>query len=492
MATTKATISLAQATPKPAETKKTKVSLVQVERNEGTSVSIPHNVKLEDVVENLQRKIAEESQIQEVKAIIPAYPFDGAYAMSLALNQQFGFSTKDNQKDFFGRNSNRDMEVTVNAQGETVTVPWGRFQVPGIEGYLTTSFDVVNDQFVFAIGGEICGRHVPEFQALVALTKQIVAERSIYRGKVFDVSFHDSYGDRRPFPQVTFMDVSGANRPIFSPRLADQLEYDILAYITNGAAVRQVTGGYLKRGILLQGPYGVGKSLTAQYIARTAEANGWTFIYCTDPHEFVDAHMMARAYQPAVIFVEDADKILPVERDDDVDRILNLLDGADSKQIDVVTIFTTNHPEKITPALKRPGRADVTMSVTPPDAETAVALVRHYSAGHLADDDFSETGRVLAGKIPAVIAEAVQRVRVRRVAQTGDATALIRNEDLVREAENIEIERNSTATVDPSTIQRLGAEIGADTLRRVGRMIQREPYGMGTQSTDDILAGILG
>jgi len=168
----------------------------------------------------------------------------------------------------------------------------------------------------------------------------------------------------------------------------------------------------LKRGVLLEGPYGTGKTLTALVTASKANRNGWTFIYLKSIYDLEEGLKFASMYEPAVIFVEDVDKALG-GRSVESNGILNQLDGINTKHDEVITVFSTNFVEKLDKAFLRPGRLDTVVSVRPPDAEAASRLVKQYSRGLLAfDADFDAIGRTLAGQIPAVIREVVERAKI--------------------------------------------------------------------------------
>jgi transitional endoplasmic reticulum ATPase len=295
----------------------------------------------------------------------------------------------------------------------------------------------------------------------VAAVEKNVRERSLYKGKALNVKFKDEDGDTLDLPDITFVDVEDAPAPIFNSVLTDKLEHDILAFITHEDLAKQLNGGTLKRGALLAGPYGCGKTLTAKYIASQAVARGWTFFYVDHPDEFYEAHLLARLFQNAVIFVEDVEAIAGHDRDREVNKLLNVLDGADSKMFNIMCIFTTNHGEKISRAMFRPGRLDIVMAVEAPDAEAAVRLAFHYSDGNIdPDSDMTDAGDKLAGKIPATIQEAVSRARRRAVLREGRLDAWITGQDLVNAANSIDTERESNQGLSPTVAEEYGAAVG--------------------------------
>ena len=111
-----------------------------------------------------------------------------------------------------------------------------------------------------------------------------------------------------------FLDVSAKDELIFDADIQDQIDTNILVPICNTDLVRKHKVP-LKRTILLEGPYGTGKSLTARMAARVCEANGWTFILLDKVQGLRAALEFGLRYAPAVVFAEDIDRIAS-ERDE--------------------------------------------------------------------------------------------------------------------------------------------------------------------------------
>jgi transitional endoplasmic reticulum ATPase len=467
-----------------------KVAVADVTRYEGPGIQVPHNMPLRTAVNILTRKLQEDETTVPVSASIPAFPYDGAYAMSQAMTELFGYVIADNKKDWMGNNSNENMELVIDHKGTTVTVPWGRFQVPGIDGVLTTGFTWEGKTVIFQIEGEIKGGSVPAFKMLVEKTKEIVRDRSIYRGKALRVRFTDDQGRTMPVPEIHFVDVEQATQPIFSQHLEDTMRYDVMTYVEQPELARSFNNGTLKRGVLLAGPYGTGKTLTASWVARRAVEQGFTFWYVDKPENFHSAYLLAMGYQPSILFVEDVDSIAGHERTEEVNQLLNVLDGVATKRADIISIFTTNHGEKISDAMRRPGRLDLILQIEAPDAEAAIRLVKSYAQGLVEEsDDFTAAGKRLAGMIPAVIKEAVARARFRAAARTGDANGLINNEDLVGAATAIGIERGLFGSPDESELAKVGVRVAKYVTREMTNTLAKAENEM-TQTSNPETANV--
>jgi len=117
--------------------------------------------------------------------------------------------------------------------------------------------------------------------------------------------------------------------------------------------------GFLhRRGYLLYGPAGTGKSSIVWQVARDVINRGGIVFVCDNPKFFTDGLRMFRKVEsdrPVVCVFEDIDAIIHKYGDSD---ILQLLDG--DNQIDrVINIATTNYPELLDKRIvSRPRRFD--------------------------------------------------------------------------------------------------------------------------------------
>jgi transitional endoplasmic reticulum ATPase len=185
----------------------------------------------------------------------------------------------------------------------------------------------------------------------------------------------------------------------------------------------------VKRGIMLGGSYGTGKTLAARVASKKAVDNGLTFVCVLRADELDDAINFAKLYSsPAtVLFCEDIDRALAGERTVRIDDILNTIDGIDSKNQNLITVLTSNHLDDVNPAMLRPGRLDAIIEVTAPDAEATARLIRLYAGKALnASEDITSAASRLAevGTIPAVIAEVVKRAKLSELAMSARGTVV--------------------------------------------------------------------
>jgi transitional endoplasmic reticulum ATPase len=124
-----------------------------------------------------------------------------------------------------------------------------------------------------------------------------------------------------------------------------------------------------------------------------------------------------------------------------MDDILNIIDGIDTKNANIITVLTTNDVDALNPAMLRPGRLDAVIEVLPPDAEAVERLLRAYGGSTIpATADVAAVAEALAGKIPAVIAEVVHRAKLAQLRRQpiGERVTRISNEALLEAADTMQ------------------------------------------------------
>jgi hypothetical protein len=143
------------------------------------------------------------------------------------------------------------------------------------------------------------------------------------------------------------------------------------------------SGQHLKRGVLLHGPPGTGKTHTLRYlITRLTEST--VVMLSGDALRFIaPAVSIARALQPALVIVEDVDLIaedrgMHPGQHPLLFQLLNEVDGL-AADADVAFLLTTNRADLLEPALaQRPGRVDQAVELPLPDADGRRRLLALY------------------------------------------------------------------------------------------------------------------
>jgi len=154
--------------------------------------------------------------------------------------------------------------------------------------------------------------------------------------------------------------------------LPDSATEEIIEHIeyfwTREAQFREL--GFLwKRGIMLYGPAGGGKTSTLQLLSKRIIERGGLSIYLKNPHNTSHGLEILRRIEPdrpIIVLLEDIDALI---KDCGESEILAILDG--ELQIDnVVFIATTNYPEDLDKRLiNRPSRFDIVKEIGMPTSE---------------------------------------------------------------------------------------------------------------------------
>lgn len=226
--------------------------------------------------------------------------------------------------------------------------------------------------------------------------RDLALEHNVYRGQV--VSFgHSMFGERGGLLRFRERPTMSRDDLILPDATFADLRRQVVGVARNSERLR-AAGQHLKRGVLLYGPPGVGKTHSVRYLI--SELVGTTVVELTGEtlHGIREACSVARSLQPAMIVVEDVD-LIAEERSHYggetplLFTLLNEMDGLD-EDADVVFLLTTNRADLLEPALaSRPGRVDQAVHVELPDRESRRRLIELYR-GRL-DVDLSRIESVL-------------------------------------------------------------------------------------------------
>jgi ATP-dependent 26S proteasome regulatory subunit len=263
--------------------------------------------------------------------------------------------------------------------------------------------------------------------ALTSRLRERSVALNVFRGQI--VSFgHNMFGERssplrfHPRPDLSAEDL------ILPAATFDDVRRQVIGVARNRERLR-AAGQHLKRGLLLYGPPGVGKTHTVRYLM--GELTGTTIVELTGETlgAIREACSIARTLQPAMIVVEDVD-LIAQQRDHYggetplLFTLLNEMDGL-AEDADVVFLLTTNRADLLEPALaSRPGRVDQAVHIDVPDRESRRRLVELY-AGTL-DVDLSRLDDVLDrtdGVTASFLKELLRRAAVIAADREEDAGA---------------------------------------------------------------------
>ena len=188
--------------------------------------------------------------------------------------------------------------------------------------------------------------------------------------------------------KITFKDVAGVKEA------KHELE-EVVDFLKNPKKFLSI-GARIPRGILLMGAPGTGKTLLARAVAGEANVSFFSISGSEFVELFVgvgasrvrDMFKVARAAQPAIIFIDEIDAVGRVrgvgmgggndEREQTLNQILVEMDGFEPSD-SVIIMAATNRPDVLDPALLRPGRFDRRVNVELPDRKDRLEILKVHA-----------------------------------------------------------------------------------------------------------------
>jgi hypothetical protein len=284
-----------------------------------------------------------------------------------------------------------------------------------------------------ALRVEVIARERAEAERLVGEIEALMREHNVYRGRVVAFGGDPEMGtiglEVRTLPTVE------RDAIVLPDGALERIERHALGPARHRERLL-AAGRHLKRGLLLHGAPGTGKTLTAMYlIARTP---GRTTVLLTGGALGLiePACALARELQPATVVLEDVD-LVAHERDLDMPgrplllELLNEMDGL-AEDADVLFLLTTNRPDVLEPALAaRPGRIDQSVELPLPDATDRRRLIELYARGlELRTERLDEVVERLDGASPAHVKELLRKAAL-LAAEEGDGAITVEDRHLL-------------------------------------------------------------
>jgi hypothetical protein len=249
--------------------------------------------------------------------------------------------------------------------------------------------------------------------------RRLAIEHNVFRGHVLE--FGGEVFDGAGGMLLRFLDRPRVPRDqvILPPALLDGVERQVIG-VARHAERLLASGQHLKRGVLLHGAPGTGKTHTIRYLL--GQLSGVTVLILSGDalNLIAEACSVARTLQPAAIVVEDVDLIAEeremgaVASHSLLFQLLNEMDGLGA-DLDVTFLLTTNRPDLLEPALtQRPGRVDHATMLPLPDAAARRRLLELYR-GRL-ELDLAEPDLVIGrteGVTASFIKELLRRAALR-------------------------------------------------------------------------------
>jgi len=240
---------------------------------------------------------------------------------------------------------------------------------------------------------------------------RLIRAHNVFRGQVLSFSVSEHHGNELvsflPRPAVAAEDV------VLPEGVLETIEQHV-AGIGDWSRELLEAGQHLKRGLLLHGPPGTGKTHTVRYL--TGRLASTTVVLLTGLSiRFIDqAAALARRLQPSMIVLEDVD-LVGMDRDFSEDgnpllfSLLEAMDGVGA-DADVAFVLTTNRADILEIALAdRPGRVDLAVEIPRPDATCRERLLRLYARDLAMEADAAEVAAATDGITASFIKELIRR-----------------------------------------------------------------------------------
>lgn len=211
--------------------------------------------------------------------------------------------------------------------------------------------------------------------------RDLALRHNVFRGQVLSFE-RDMFGPGTA--PLTFLDRPQLGRGdlVLPAGALDLIERQVLGIAAHRERLRR-SGQHLKRGVLLHGPPGTGKTHSVRYLLARSEGTTVVILSGNALGMIAQACSLARALQPSLIVVEDVDLIaeergLHPGQHPLLFQLLNEMDGIGT-DVDVTFLLTTNRPDLLEPALtQRPGRVDQAVEIPLPDADCRRQLIDLY------------------------------------------------------------------------------------------------------------------
>jgi len=238
---------------------------------------------------------------------------------------------------------------------------------------------------------QVVGTSLAQAEAALREIQTLASERSVFRGQV--ISFGpEVFGPGTGSTPLNFLPRPSVSRDEIV--LPGELLADIERQVSGVAAHSRrllASGQHLKRGVLLYGAPGTGKTHTVRYLLSRLPEVTVVEISGRALGRIREACSVARTLQPAIVVVEDVDLIAEERTARPGEhpllfQLLNEMEGLNSAA-DVTFLLTTNRADLLEPALAaRPGRVDLAAELPLPDAAARQALLRLYRGNLIVDD----------------------------------------------------------------------------------------------------------
>lgn len=363
-----------------------------------------------DILKYLANEIKLAGKMSNFNYEILCFRSDGCYHLNRAIEEIYGVSQgKGDDKPSGGEANLETLDIEL-ADGTRLKVPYGKIALPEAGEGANIDINYDKSKNLLHVTGSCEFQWASMIDDIVERTKLLLNTESIYQSQAIELE-----SDFEP----KIINLSNIDNEFMVLSKETQQEMKPLDSRILHPEKCIAKGIPLKLGVLLEGPYGTGKTLFAFKIAKKAISNNWTFIYLKEPKLLATTLKLSKTLDKSgngiIVFVEDIDQVTTGDRDKAMQDILNTLDGGDTKGMNVISMFTTNHITQINPTFLRGKRIGSIISMGPLTADTALQYMAHTFRGQY---DLKLEGMDIVckriekcGIVPAFMAEICEKVK---------------------------------------------------------------------------------
>jgi cell division protease FtsH len=206
----------------------------------------------------------------------------------------------------------------------------------------------------------------------------------------------------------------------------EALAQDLKDYVA-----KRIPWSEVDKGALLHGEPGTGKTIFAKALAATCKVPLIATSYAEwqrtkDGHlgdvlsAMHDDFMLAKKHAPCILFIDEIEAVSSRVAGGNNNRWYTGIITALNEELHgifaregVVVIAATNYPDRVDPALLRPGRLDTKIAIPMPSAEDLRGIIRFHLHKHLPDADLGGLALALVGSTGADVEKIVRLARRR-------------------------------------------------------------------------------
>lgn len=270
---------------------------------------------------------------------------------------------------------------------------------------------------------EVMAADRDQARGFLADLRATMRAQSVYRGRVISLAA-EPYGP----PSVRFHALPAVAREdiVVADGVLERIERHTIGFARHRERLL-AAGRHLRRGLLLHGRPGTGKTLTAMYLAGQQPDRTVLLMTGRTVGLLRRTCELARLLAPATVVLEDVDLIAEERTRQEpgcttlLFELLNEMDGL-ADDVDLVFVLTSNRPELLEPALAaRPGRVDLAVEVPLPDPACRRRLLELYGRGlTLRVADLDRLVERTEGVSPAFIRELLRKAALLAVGGDGE------------------------------------------------------------------------